>query len=156
MSDYISQEITEQILTKRILCDYDLKTQHKMKLKKQIILTELEILKIDGKLFINPCSYCSKVFTTPSGLDQHLYSSSENGTHPVYKSDEDWVDPKPHACTHCSAKFATQSALVNHEWSLASEKGHPVTPESLKNLEDPNGKFSCTYCPARFATHDNL
>jgi hypothetical protein len=52
MSDNISSDLTEQILTKRIRCDYNLKQQHIMKLRKQNILNELEILTITGKSVI--------------------------------------------------------------------------------------------------------
>ena len=52
MSDNISIEITEQILTKRVRCDYDLLQQDIMKLRKQNVLNELEILKLTGKIII--------------------------------------------------------------------------------------------------------
>jgi len=52
MSDNISNNNIEQVLTKRVRCDYNLKDQEIMKLKKQIILNELEILKLTGKLVI--------------------------------------------------------------------------------------------------------
>lgn len=50
MSDNITIEITEQILTKRVRCDYDLLQQEIMKLRKQNILNELEILKLTGSV----------------------------------------------------------------------------------------------------------
>lgn len=52
MSHNISNEITEQILTKRVRCDYNLLEQDIMKLRKQNVLNELEILKITGKSVI--------------------------------------------------------------------------------------------------------
>ena len=52
MSDNILHEITEQILTKRVRCDYDLLQQDIMKLRKQNVLNELEILKLTGKSVI--------------------------------------------------------------------------------------------------------
>ena len=52
MSDNISNDLTEQILTKRVRCDYDLLQQDIMKLRKQNVLNELEILRLTGKSFI--------------------------------------------------------------------------------------------------------
>ena len=52
MSDYISHEIMEQTLTKRMRCDYDLLEQDIMKLRKQNVLNELEVLKLTGKSVI--------------------------------------------------------------------------------------------------------
>ena len=56
-------EITEQILTKRILCDYTLLEQDIMKLRKQNVLNELDILKLTGKsiIFENQEVIASKV-----------------------------------------------------------------------------------------------
>ena len=48
MSENISNDLTEQILTKRVRCDYDLLQQDIMKLRKQNVLNELEILKLTG------------------------------------------------------------------------------------------------------------
>jgi len=48
MSDNISHEITEQILTRRVRCDYDLLEQDIMNLRKQNVLNELTILKLTG------------------------------------------------------------------------------------------------------------
>ena len=65
MSDNISHKITEQIITKRVRCDYDLLQQGIMKLRKQTILNELEILKLTGKsvIFENQEIIASKVVT---------------------------------------------------------------------------------------------
>jgi hypothetical protein len=65
MSDNISQIITETILTKRVRCDYDLLQQDIMKLRKQNVLNEIEILKLTGKLkiFENQEIIASKVVT---------------------------------------------------------------------------------------------
>ena len=52
MSNNILHEITEQIITKRVRCDYDLLQQDIMKLRKQNVLNELEILKLTGKSVI--------------------------------------------------------------------------------------------------------
>ena len=52
MSLNILPEIMEQIFTKRVRCDYDLNTQHIMKLQKENVLNDLEILKLTGKLVI--------------------------------------------------------------------------------------------------------
>ena len=46
MSDKISNDLTNEILTKRVRCDYTLEEQHLMKLRKEIVLKELEILQI--------------------------------------------------------------------------------------------------------------
>ena len=48
MSDNISSENTEKIITKRVRCDYNLLEQDIMKLRKQNVLNELEILKLSG------------------------------------------------------------------------------------------------------------
>ena len=66
MSDNISNEFTEQSLTKRVRCDYDLLQQDIMKLRKQNILNELEILKLTGKsvIFENQEIIASKVIST--------------------------------------------------------------------------------------------
>jgi hypothetical protein len=63
MSDNIPNEITEQIITKRVRCDYDLLQQDIMKLRKQNVLNELEILKLTGKsvIFENQEIIASKV-----------------------------------------------------------------------------------------------
>ena len=63
MSDNISNDLTEQILTKRVRCDYDLLQQDIMKLRKQNVLNELEILRITGKsvIFENQEIIASKV-----------------------------------------------------------------------------------------------
>jgi hypothetical protein len=63
MSDNNSNEITEQNLTKRVRCDYNLLQQEIMKLRKQNILNELEILKLTGKsiIFENQEIIASKV-----------------------------------------------------------------------------------------------
>ena len=65
MSDNISNDLTEQILTKRVRCDYDLLQQDIMKLRKQNVLNELEILKLTGKsvIFENQEIIASKVVT---------------------------------------------------------------------------------------------
>jgi len=65
MSDNISNEITEQILTKRVRCDYDLKEQEIMKLTKQNILNELEISRLKGKsiIFENQEIIASRIVT---------------------------------------------------------------------------------------------
>jgi hypothetical protein len=65
MSDNISHEITEQTLTKRVRCDYDLLQQDIMKLRKQNVLNELEILKLTGKsvIFENQEIIASRVVT---------------------------------------------------------------------------------------------
>ena len=52
MSDNISNQSAEQLPIKRVLCDYNLKNQNIMKLKKENVLNELEILKLTEKLFI--------------------------------------------------------------------------------------------------------
>ena len=52
MSDLISNEIVEQILTKRVRCDYNLLHQDIMELRKQNVLNELKILKLTGKSVI--------------------------------------------------------------------------------------------------------
>lgn len=66
MSDYILHENMEQILIKRVRCDYDLLQQDIMKLRKQNILNELEILKLTGKsvIFENQEIIASRVVTT--------------------------------------------------------------------------------------------
>lgn len=63
MSDYISNDLMEQILTKRVRCDYDVKEQTIMKLRKQNVLNELEILTLTGKsmIFENQEIIASKV-----------------------------------------------------------------------------------------------
>jgi len=66
MSDNItSHEITEQILTRRVHCDYDLLQQDIMKLRKQNVINELEILKLTGKsiIFENQELIASQVVT---------------------------------------------------------------------------------------------
>ena len=65
MSDNISHEIMEQILTKRVRCDYDLLQQDIMKLRKQNVLNELEILKLTGRsvIFENQEIIASRVVT---------------------------------------------------------------------------------------------
>jgi hypothetical protein len=59
-------ENMEQMLTKRIRCDYDLLTQDIMKLRKQNVLNELEILKLTGKsvIFENQEIIASEVVST--------------------------------------------------------------------------------------------
>ena len=52
MSVTLSTETTSQIITKRVLCDYDLSKQTLMKLRKVIVINELEILKLTGKSII--------------------------------------------------------------------------------------------------------
>lgn len=52
MSDNISHDIIEQILTKRYRCDYDLLRQDIMKNDKQIILVQLDNLRLKGKSVI--------------------------------------------------------------------------------------------------------
>lgn len=52
MSDNISKELEEQIFTKRVRCDYNLLQQDIMKLRKQNVLNELEILQLTRKLVI--------------------------------------------------------------------------------------------------------
>ena len=52
MSDNISNRNIDQIYTSRVRCDYDLIQQQIMKLRKQNILNELKILKINGKVII--------------------------------------------------------------------------------------------------------
>lgn len=52
MSDNILNEITEQIITKRIRLHYSLQEQNIMKNDKQIILLQLENLKLKGKSLI--------------------------------------------------------------------------------------------------------
>lgn len=63
MSDNISNDLMEQILTKRVRCDYDVKEQTIMKLRKQNVLNELEILTLTGKsmIFENQEIIASKV-----------------------------------------------------------------------------------------------
>jgi hypothetical protein len=63
MSDNISTVLTEQILTKRVRCDYDLLQQDIMKLRKQNVLNELEILRLTEKsvIFENQEIIASKV-----------------------------------------------------------------------------------------------
>ena len=65
MSDNISNIITQQIITKRVRCNYNLLQQDIMKLRKQNILNELEILKLNGKsvIFENQEIIASKVVT---------------------------------------------------------------------------------------------
>lgn len=65
MSENISHEIMEQTLTKRERCDYDLLEQGIMKLRKQNVLNELEILKLTGKsvIFENQEIIASRVVT---------------------------------------------------------------------------------------------
>ena len=62
--DYITN-ITEQFNSKRLRCDYDLLQQGIMKLRKQNVLNELEILKLTGKsvIFENQEIIASKVVT---------------------------------------------------------------------------------------------
>jgi hypothetical protein len=62
--DYITN-VTEQFNTKRVRCEYDLSQQYIMKLRKQIILNELEILKLTGKsvIFENQEIIASRVVT---------------------------------------------------------------------------------------------
>jgi hypothetical protein len=52
MTDIISHEITEQIITKRVRINYDSLEQNIMKLRKQNVLNELEILGLIGKSVI--------------------------------------------------------------------------------------------------------
>ena len=52
MSDIISHEITEQIITKRVRINYDSLKQNIMELTKQNVLNELEILRLIGKSVI--------------------------------------------------------------------------------------------------------
>lgn len=63
MSHDITNDLTEQILTKRVRGDYDLLQQDIMKLRKQNVLNELEILKLTGKsvIFENQEIIASKV-----------------------------------------------------------------------------------------------
>lgn len=58
-----SNEPMEQVLTKRMRCNYDLLQQDIMKLRKQNVLNELEILKLTGKsvIFENQEIIASKV-----------------------------------------------------------------------------------------------
>jgi hypothetical protein len=65
MSHNISNEITEDIFTKRVRCNYDLLQQDIMKLRKQNVLNELEILKLTGKsvIFENQEIIASRVVT---------------------------------------------------------------------------------------------
>ncbi len=65
MSDNINPDSVEQTLTKRVRCDYELLHQDIMKLRKQNVLNELEILKITGKsvIFENQEIIASKVVT---------------------------------------------------------------------------------------------
>ncbi len=48
----MSSALSDQVLTKRVRCDYDLSEQHIMKLRKQNVLNEMEILKLTGKSVI--------------------------------------------------------------------------------------------------------
>ena len=61
----IPSENIELIINKRVLCDYDLQQQIIMKLRKQNIINELEILKLTGKsiIFENQEEIGSKVVT---------------------------------------------------------------------------------------------
>ena len=52
MSDHISNENTKKFLTRRILCEYDLSEQNIMKIEKQIILLQMENLRMKGKSII--------------------------------------------------------------------------------------------------------
>lgn len=52
MSDYIPNENTRKIIEKRICCDYSLLEQDIMKLRRQNVINELEILKLTGKSII--------------------------------------------------------------------------------------------------------
>ena len=52
MSYHISNENMKQILTKRFHCDYDLSQQNIMKNEKQIILLQMENLRLKGKSII--------------------------------------------------------------------------------------------------------
>ena len=52
MSDNISTKLIEQIFTKRMRCDYDLLQQSIMKNDKQIILLQLDNLRLNGKSLI--------------------------------------------------------------------------------------------------------
>ena len=52
MSDNISNENTKKFLTRRILCEYDLSEQNIMKIEKQIILLQMENLRMKGKSII--------------------------------------------------------------------------------------------------------
>jgi hypothetical protein len=65
MSQNISHEIPEQIITKRVTLNYDSKEQLIMKLRKKNVLNELEILKLSGKsvIFENQEIIASKVVT---------------------------------------------------------------------------------------------
>ncbi len=65
MCDDNLNEITEQTITKRVRCDYDLLEQDIMKLRKQNVLNELEILKLTGKsvIFENQEIIASRVVT---------------------------------------------------------------------------------------------
>jgi hypothetical protein len=66
MSDNISHAITEQIFTKRVRCDYDLLQQTIMKLRKQNILNEIEVSRLNGiaPIFENQEIIGSKIVTT--------------------------------------------------------------------------------------------
>ena len=61
----VLNENIEQVVTKRVRCDYDLLQQDIMKLRKQNVLNELEILKLTGKsvIFENQEIIASKVVT---------------------------------------------------------------------------------------------
>ena len=63
MSDNISNDLTEQILIKRLRCDYDLRQQQIMKNDKQIILLQLENMRLEGKsvIFENQEIIASKI-----------------------------------------------------------------------------------------------
>jgi hypothetical protein len=52
MSDNIPTDVIQQIFTKRVRCEYDLLQKDIMKLRKQNVLNELEILKLSGKSII--------------------------------------------------------------------------------------------------------
>ena len=52
MSDNISKVSIDKLITKRVRCDYDLLEQRKINLRKTEILTQLELLSLEGKSVI--------------------------------------------------------------------------------------------------------
>ena len=65
MNEYIQNENTAQIISKRLRCEYTLLQQDIMELKKQIVLNELKVLRLRGNLKIheNQEIIASKVVT---------------------------------------------------------------------------------------------
>lgn len=52
MSSYVSNTNVEQIFVERVRCDYDLRSQHLIKLRKEIVLREIDLLILDNDINI--------------------------------------------------------------------------------------------------------